>query len=59
MFYLFLFKQKRIKNILKKEKEIYLGDIIINLNKIKNKNLKILNQNLNVMDTWLSSSFWS
>ena len=25
-----------MNNILKKEKEIYLGDIIINLNKIKN-----------------------
>ena len=34
----FPFQTKReLKNILKKEKEIYLGDIIINLNKIKNK----------------------
>ena len=34
----FPFQTKReLKNILKKEKEIYLGDIIINLNKIKSK----------------------
>ena len=33
--------KKELKKKLKKEKEIYLGDIIINLNKIKNKkNLK-------------------
>ena len=32
--------KKELNNLLKKEKEIYLGDIIINLNKIKNKNLK-------------------
>ena len=31
--------KKELKNKLKKEKEIYLGDIIINLNKIKNKKL--------------------
>ncbi len=30
--------KKDLKHYLKKEKEIYLGDIIINLNKIKNKN---------------------
>ena len=36
MFYHFHFKQKKnLKKKLKKEKEIYLGDIIINLNKIK------------------------
>ena len=29
--------KKNLKEKLKKEKEIYLGDIIINLNKIKNK----------------------
>ena len=29
--------KKDLNNILKKEKEIYLGDIIINLNEIKNK----------------------
>ena len=29
-----------LKNKINKEKEIYLGDIIINLNKIKNKNIK-------------------
>jgi len=32
--------KKELKEKLKKEKEIYLGDIIINLNKIKNKNKK-------------------
>ena len=32
--------KKELNNLLKKEKEIYLGDIIVNLNKIKNKNLK-------------------
>ena len=29
-----------LQSIFKNEKEIYLGDIIINLNKIKNKNIK-------------------
>ena len=29
--------KKKLKIILKKEKEIYLGDIIINLNKVRNK----------------------
>ena len=45
MFCLFHFIQKKnLKKKLKKEKEIYLGDIIINLNKIKNKKKKkILN----------------
>ncbi len=33
--------KKEFKNIFKKEKKIYLGDIIINLDEIKNKNLKI------------------
>jgi probable rRNA maturation factor len=34
--------KKKLKYILKKEKEIYLGDIIINLNKVRNKkDLKI------------------
>ena len=32
--------QKELYGLLKSEKEIYLGDIIINLNKIKKKNLK-------------------
>ena len=32
--------QKELNCLLKSEKEIYLGDIIINLNKIKKKNLK-------------------
>ena len=34
------YKKKDLKKKLKKEKELYLGDIIINLNKIKNKNIK-------------------
>ena len=31
------YSKKDLKNIIKKEKKIYLGDIIVNLNKIKNK----------------------
>ncbi len=31
------YKKKDLKDVLKKEKEVYLGDIIINLNKIKKK----------------------
>ena len=34
-------KKNRLDSKIKKEKEIYLGDIIVNLNKIKNKNNKI------------------
>ena len=34
------YNKKELKNKLKREKEIYLGDIIINLNKIKNKHDK-------------------
>ena len=34
------YKKKDLNKKLKKEKELYLGDIIINLNKIKNKNIK-------------------
>ena len=30
--------KKEFKKLLKKQKEIYIGDIIVNLNKIKNKN---------------------
>ena len=30
--------KKEFKKLLKKEKEIYIGDIIVNLNKIENKN---------------------
>jgi len=30
--------KKEFKKLLKKDKEIYIGDIIVNLNKIKNKN---------------------
>ena len=32
--------KKKLNSMLKKEKEIYLGDIIINFNKVENKNLK-------------------
>ena len=35
------YEKKQLNNKIKKEKEIYLGDIIINLNKIKNKNNKV------------------
>ena len=34
------YEKKHLNNKIRKEKEIYLGDIIINLNKIKNKNNK-------------------
>ena len=34
------YTKKEFEKISKKENELYLGDIIINLNKIKNKNLK-------------------
>ena len=34
------YKKKDLNKKLKKEKELYLGDIIINLNKIKNRNIK-------------------
>ena len=34
------YKKKELTKKLKTEKEIYLGDIIINLNKIKNKKVK-------------------
>ena len=34
------YKKKDLKDKLRKEKEIYLGDIIINLNKVKNKSNK-------------------
>ena len=36
----FPFYNKKLINKLKKKKEIYLGDIIINFNKIKNKKNK-------------------
>ena len=32
-----VYSKKNLKNIIKKEREIYLGDIIINLNKVNNK----------------------
>ena len=34
--------KKDLEEKLKREKEIYIGDIIINLNKIKNKKNKVL-----------------
>ena len=34
------YRKNELKRKLKKEKELYLGDIIINLNKIKNKNIQ-------------------
>jgi len=39
--------KKELNKLLKKEKEIYLGDIIVNLNKIKIKNLKKFNSEFN------------
>ena len=35
------YEKKQLKKNLKREKELYLGDIIINFNEIKNKNNKI------------------
>ena len=35
------YEKQQLKNKIKKEKEIYLGDIIINLGQVKNKNNKI------------------
>ena len=46
------YNKKELKKKLKKEKEIYLGDIIINLNKIKNKNDK-LNFKLEFNKLWV------
>ena len=34
------YRKEELNKKLKKEKELYLGDIIINLNKIKNRNIK-------------------
>ena len=34
------YEKNQLKNIIKREKEVYLGDIIINLSKIKGKNNK-------------------
>ena len=39
------YEKNKLKNKFKKEKEIYLGDIIINLNKIKNKKNKTIFRN--------------
>jgi probable rRNA maturation factor len=41
--------KKELTNLLKNEKEIYLGDIIINLNKVRNKNLKNFKSELNYL----------
>ena len=42
------YDKKKLKKIINRDKEIYLGDIVINLKKIKNKNNKIkFNENLN------------
>ena len=47
MYCLSRFKKKRINKKLKKDKEIYLGDIIVNLDKITNKsNIKFLIKSL-------------
>jgi len=35
------YSKKSLQSIFKNEKEIYIGDIIINLNKVKKKNFKI------------------
>ena len=35
------YEKKQLNDIIKSEKEVYLGDIIINLSKIKNKKNKI------------------
>ena len=44
------YEKKQLQNKIKKEKEIYLGDIIINLNKIKNKNNKnMFKENFNYL----------
>ena len=34
------YKKKELKKKLKSEKQVYLGDIIINFNKVKNKTIK-------------------
>ncbi len=44
--------KKELKNKLKKEKEVYLGDIIINLGKIKNKKI-LKNFNLEFDRLWI------
>jgi len=44
------YEKKQLQNKIKKEKEIYLGDIIINLNKIKKKNNKnMFKENFNYL----------
>ena len=39
MYYLFLFFSKEFKNKIKTKQDLYLGDIIINLNKVKDKKI--------------------
>jgi probable rRNA maturation factor len=39
--------RKELNNLLKKEKEIYLGDVIINFNKIKTKNIESFKSEFN------------
>ena len=39
--------RKELNNLLKKKKEIYLGDVIINFNKIKTKNLESFKSEFN------------
>ena len=40
------YKKQEFKSRINKEREIYIGDIIVNINKInEKKNIKILNQN--------------
>ena len=42
------YKKNQLDSKIRREKEIYLGDIIVNLNKIKNKNNKTkFNEELN------------
>ena len=42
------YSKKNLKNILKKNKELYLGDIIVNLDKVSNKkNLKVFKSEFN------------
>ncbi|MDC0952194.1 rRNA maturation RNase YbeY [Pelagibacteraceae bacterium] len=44
------YKKKELRNILKKEKEIYLGDIIINLSKIRSrKNIENFKSEFNTL----------
>ena len=46
------YKKDELKKKIKKEKEVYLGDIVINLKKIKNKNNKFFFIN-NLNKLWI------